>query len=179
MNSHADRVRIANIAQTVNVLQAMVLTDGPKMLLTPTYHVFHMYKVHQNSTLLPIHADVERFTGEGEEEVVSRFDIPLDEEGIPVISATVSRDDSGVIHVTATNTHPTEDKEVNIEFRGEEVKEIIDGSGKLLTADSVDAINTFENPENVKQVDFEDAELNNGVLKLQIPNHSVIVLSLN
>lgn len=178
MNAHADRVRIANIAQTVNVLQAMVLTDGPNMVLTPTYHVFLMYKVHQNSKLLPIFIDVEQFVGEGEEAVVNRFDIPMDKPGIPVISATASRDDSGTMHFTLTNTHPTEAKEVTIEIRGADVKNIVPGSGRLLTANSVDAINTFDNPENVKPVSFTDAKLNNGIMTMNIPKHSVVVISV-
>jgi alpha-N-arabinofuranosidase len=60
-NAHCDRVRMANIAQTVNVLQAMILTDGAKMILTPTYHVFEMWKVHQGATMLPLHLTSENY----------------------------------------------------------------------------------------------------------------------
>lgn len=178
MNSHADRVRLANIAQTVNVLQAMILTDGPEMLLTPTYHVFHMYRVHQNSTLLPAHVNTERYVRDGDETVVRRFNIRRDKPGIPVISATASQDDSGLMHFTVSNTHATDAQEVTIDIRGAEVSKIVSGSGRLLTADSVDAINTFNEKENVKPVAFDDAQLNGGILTFEIPKHSVLVISV-
>lgn len=178
MNSHADRVRIANIAQTVNVLQAMIRTDGPNMFLTPTYHVFHMYKVHQNSTLLPIDIETGRYQQEGDESINNRFNVRSSEPGIPVISATASQDDSGVMHFTVSNLHPSEAQEVTIEIRGAEASQIVDGSGRLLTADSVDAINTIDNPENVKPESFNDVRLSDDDLSLTIPAHSVVVFSV-
>jgi len=178
MNAHAERVKVANIAQTVNVLQAMILTDGSEMLLTPTYHVFHMYKVHQNSLLLPIHIQTEKYIGPGDEKVQSRFDLADKEPGIPIINATASQDDQGVIHFTVSNTHASESQEVTIELRGAEGKRIVSGSGRLLTANTVDAINTFDNPEKVKPVSYTDARFRNGKLALQIPAHSIIVISV-
>lgn len=178
MNSHADRVRIANIAQTVNVLQAMVLTDGPDMLLTPTYHVFHMYKAHQNSELLPIHLETERFVREGDETIIRKFEVRNNEPGIPVISATASKDDEGIMHFTVSNTHATESQEVSIDIRGEEANRIVSGSPRLLTADRVDAINTFDDPDQVSPVEFEDLRLRNGTLTMTLPKHSVVVISV-
>ncbi|WP_114748848.1 alpha-N-arabinofuranosidase [Pleomorphovibrio marinus] len=178
MNSHADRVKLANIAQTVNVLQAMVLTEGSNMLLTPTYHVFNMYKVHHNATLLPVYANIKRYTTEWDKPVVSRFDLKLDEPGIPVISHTVSKDEDGKIHLTVSNLHPNDTQEVTFEIRGATVNKILQGSAKLLTGNSVDAINTFDNPEQVQPEAFRNAELKNGKLTLKIPKHSLVVISL-
>ncbi len=178
MNSHADRVKLANIAQTVNVLQAMVITDGPKMLLTPTYHVFNMYKVHHNATLIPVFNNIDRYETEWDEPVVSRFDLELDEPGIPVISSTVSKDKEGRIHFTVSNLHPNDTQEVTFEIRGMNVNKIVQGSAKLLTGNSVDAINTFNNPDQVQPAAYKDAKLNNGKLTLKIPKHSLVVIGL-
>ncbi|MDR8393135.1 alpha-N-arabinofuranosidase [Aliifodinibius sp. S!AR15-10] len=162
LNSHADRVRIANIAQTVNVLQAMILTDGEQMIKTPTYHVFHMYKVHQNAMLLPIDVESTEYSHNG--------------ESIPSVSTTVSRDDDGVIHITASNTHASESQEVAFDLRGTDVDDVI--PGRLLTADSVNSINTFEDPDNVSPVSFEDATLEDGTLTMTLPPRSIVVLGL-
>jgi alpha-N-arabinofuranosidase len=178
MNAHVDRVKLANIAQTVNVLQAMVLTNGSKMLLTPTYHVFNMYKVHHNATLLPVYANIKRYVTDWDKPVVSRFDLRLDKPGIPVISSTVSKDAAGKINFTVSNLHPNDAQEVTFEIRGVKVNRIVQESAKILTGNSVDAINTFENPEQVQPKSFRDAKLNNGTLTLKIPKHSLVVISL-
>ncbi|HBQ58674.1 MAG TPA: hypothetical protein DD671_03375 [Balneolaceae bacterium] len=179
LNSHADRVTLANIAQTVNVLQAMVLTDGEKMLLTPTYHVFHMYRVHQNSMLVPVHADVNRYVKEEwDEPVESRFDLSFEEPGIPTVSSTVSKDENGVMHFTVTNLHPNATQEVVFDIRGAQVDEIVSGSARILTGDSVDAINTFGDPNSVQPKKFENVELEDGKLTMSLPKHSVIVVSV-
>jgi alpha-N-arabinofuranosidase len=172
LNSHADRVRIANIAQMVNVLQAMILTDGSKMTLTPTYHVFHMYGVHQNAQLIPMDLKADSYTYEDESS--GRKDLG---EEIPVISATASKKD-GVLNFTVSNLHPSEAQEVTVTIRGEEFRQIVKGSSSILTADSFDAVNTFEDPENVKPVPFSGAEFDDGVLTLKIPAHSIVVIGL-
>ncbi|MAL16754.1 MAG: alpha-N-arabinofuranosidase [Balneola sp.] len=178
MNAHAERVKLANIAQTVNVLQAMIITDGADMFLTPTYHVFHFYKVHQNSVLLPIHIHAKKYEGPGDKEVQDRFELADSEPGVPVISATASRDKNRVMHFTVTNTHPKESNDVIIEIRGAEANRIVSGSGRLLTANSVDAVNTVNNPQQVAPVSFENARLRDGKLSLEIPPHSIVVISV-
>jgi alpha-N-arabinofuranosidase len=169
---------VAYIAQSVNVLLAMILSDVPDMLLSPTYHIFNMYKVHQNSLLLPIHIETEKYVGPGDEKVQSRFDLVDSEPGIPIINATVSQDKEGLMHFTITNTHPEKSQEVNIDIRGAEAKKIVSGSGTILTAETVDAINTFDNPKQVHPASFNDARLQNGKLKIQIPAHSVLLISV-
>ncbi|MDX1617797.1 MAG: alpha-L-arabinofuranosidase C-terminal domain-containing protein, partial [Balneolaceae bacterium] len=101
LNAHADRVRIANIAQTVNVLQAMIRTEGNRMIKTPTYHVFHLYKPHQDAPLLPSDIRSEEYTHNG--------------ENIPAISATASRDRSGTVHITVSNLNPGRELEVTFD----------------------------------------------------------------
>ncbi|MFH5884630.1 alpha-N-arabinofuranosidase [Halalkalibaculum sp. DA3122] len=162
LNAHSDRVRIANIAQTVNVLQAMILTDGPRMIKTPTYHVFHMYKVHHDATLLPVK--------------VTSADYRYDGESIPAISTTVSRNKEGVIHITASNTHASESQEITFDLRGTDIDRII--PGRLLTADQINAVNTFEDPDNVSPVMFDDATISNGTVSMTLPPRSIVVFGL-
>lgn len=162
LNKHSDRVRIANIAQTVNVLQAMVLTDGEQMLKTPTYHVFDFYTVHHNAMLLPMHLDADKYEYDG--------------ESIPAVSATASKNDDGVVHLTVTNLHASEVQEITADIRGLEVSAI--NSAKVLTADEVDAINTFDNPDNVSPDSFSDYTLEGNGLTLRLPSKSVIVLRI-
>lgn len=140
-NNHADRVRMANIAQTVNVLQAMILTRKEKMLLTPTYHAFEMFVPHQDATLLPA-TDLRT------------VDYVLGGEKIPALNASASRDASGRIHVTLCNLDANQAVELAAEVRGAKVAGV---AGRVLTAGSITAHNTFEELENVKPVDFAGA----------------------
>lgn len=162
LNKHSDRVRLANIAQTVNVLQAMILTDGNQMLKTPTYHLFDFYTVHHDAMLLPLHLDAEEYSHDG--------------ESIPAISGTASIDDAGNIHITVTNLHATETQEVTVDIQGLYVENI--SESRILTADAVDAINTFDNPDNVSPQNYEDYTLDGSKLTLRLPSKSVIVLRI-
>ncbi|HEY9226925.1 MAG TPA: alpha-L-arabinofuranosidase C-terminal domain-containing protein [Gemmatimonadaceae bacterium] len=161
-NKHADRVRGANIAQMVNVLQAMILTQGRQMVLTPTYHVFEFYTVHHDAVLLPIS--------------VSRggwYAVGVD--SIPAVSASASRDRSGVIHVTMSNLDPTATRTVTVDIQGASATNV---SGRVLAAERTDAHNTFERPEVVKPARFTDARIANGQLSVTLPARSVVVLEL-
>ena len=105
-NKHCDRVRMANIAQTVNVLQAMILTQGEKMLLTPSYHVFEMYAVHQDATMVPVDVQSERYEHAG--------------YSVPAVSASASVDAGGKLHITLSNANPNKDIPVKAFVRGHE-----------------------------------------------------------
>lgn len=162
LNKHADRVRIANIAQMVNVLQAMILTDGKKMVKTPTYYVFDMYKVHQDAMLLPMNASVKQYEH--------------GDDAIPSISSTASRDEDGRIHITVTNLDPDQSQNVEYDLRGAEVKDV--ASGRILTADKVDAINTFDKPDTVTPEKFGDYTMKGQKLNLHLPPKSIVVVTL-
>lgn len=163
LNKHSDRVHIANIAQTVNVLQAMILTDGDKMLKTPTYHIFDMYTVHHDAMLLQSHLESAEYEYDG--------------ETIPAISATASKNDDGSINLTVSNLHAADAQEVLVEMRGYELREA--ESGEILTADEVDAVNTFDNVDNVSPQPFNNYSIGDNTLSLRLPSKSVIVLRLN
>lgn len=160
-NNHADRVRMANIAQIVNVLQAVILTDGPKMLLTPTYHVMEMYNVHQDATMLPI--------------TLQTADYQFSKEKLPAVSASASKDKNGLIHVSLTNIDANKAQEVTISLRGTSASTV---SGRVLASSKVQDYNSFDQPEKVKPTNFTGATLKNGVLTVKMPAASVVVLEL-
>ncbi len=160
-NQHCARVRMANIAQTVNVLQAVILTRGPKMVLTPTYHVFDLFSVHQDAVLLPADLECDQI-GTGEDK-------------IPAVSVSASRNAAGEIHVSLCNLAPSRRAEVNLKLRGVEPKEI---SGRVLTADMMQAHNTFEKPESIQPADFKGASRAEDGVKLTLPPKSVAVLKI-
>jgi len=160
-NNHADRVRGANIAQTINVLQAMVLTRGKEMILTPTYHVFEFYTVHHDATLLPISLTAGTYTFEG--------------QSVPGVTASASRDSSGRIHITLANLDPNRARTVETELRGARVTGV---TGRVLTAAAMNAYNTFERPTAVQPVEFRGARLSGSTLTVDLPAKSVVVLEL-
>jgi alpha-N-arabinofuranosidase len=158
-NNHCDRVQMANLAQTINVLQAVILTEGEKMLLTPTYHVFDMFKVHQDADLLPL-------TMNGGEYCLSG-------SAIPQISASASIDGEKNIHITLCNLNPTEAANLICLIRGGSYNTV---NGSVLTASEMNAHNTFEIPNAVKPEPFGNAILENGELRVTLPPKSVVVL---
>ncbi|MDH6341288.1 alpha-N-arabinofuranosidase [Parabacteroides sp. PFB2-12] len=160
---HADRVKIANIAQMVNVLQAIILTEGDKMMLTPTYHVFDMYKVHQDATLLP--ADVKCGT-------VGRSE----RKRMPMVSVTASKDNEGAVHISFVNIDPTKDIEITCPVRGLSGGKITDS--QLLTAKDVGSFNTFDKPEEVTLTSFKGASFKNGELRFKLPAKSLVTIEL-
>jgi alpha-N-arabinofuranosidase len=161
-NSHADRVRGANIAQMVNVLQAMILTRGSQMLLTPTYHVFDFYTVHHDAVLLPIH-------------VASAGRYAFDGDSVPALSASASRDRQGVVHVTMSNLDPKQPRTVETELRGMTARA---ATGRILTAPAITSLNTFEQPDAVRPAPFDGARVQDGRLTVTLPPRSVVVLEL-
>lgn len=163
-NQHCDRVKMANIAQTVNVLQAMILTKDEKMLLTPTYHVFEMYKVHQDATLLPTNLQCRDYEFEGEE--------------IPALNVSASRDKSGKIHISLCNLDPKNSAELICELRGGPPRRATSVSGRVLTAEAMNTHNTFENPEVIYPVEFKGFKLKGNVLTTTLPAKSVVVLKI-
>ena len=160
-NNHCDRVRTANIAQTVNVLQAVILTQGEKMVLTPTYHVFEMYKVHQDATLLPVD--------------LTCMDYQCGKEAIPAISASASRNSEGKVHISLCNLHPNQEMSVDCELKGMTAGSV---TGRVLTAEQITAHNTFDLPESIKPAVFTGARLERARLSVQLPPRAVVVLGL-
>jgi alpha-N-arabinofuranosidase len=160
-NNKARRVRGANIAQTVNVLQAMILTRGEEMITTPTYHVFEMFTGHHDALLLPTDLDPGIYA--------------FGEEAIPALSVSASRSADGAIHVTLANLDPNEPRTLAATLSGTEVTSV---SGRILTAEAMNAHNTFERPEVVRPVPFHGARAEGEVLIIELPPKSVVALEL-
>jgi alpha-N-arabinofuranosidase len=164
-NKHADRVQMANIAQTVNVLQAVVLTEGEKMLLTPTYHVFKMYAVHQDATLLPMHFASPDYIFNDEK------------DKIPAVSGTASESENGDVNITLTNLDHVKAHEFKIELRGDiEVKSV---SSEILTAGKFNAHNTFENKDNVTVKKYDGCIVKDGAVTVKLEPMSLVLIQVN
>ncbi|HEX8612199.1 MAG TPA: alpha-L-arabinofuranosidase C-terminal domain-containing protein [Telluria sp.] len=160
-HQHADRVHMTNIAQMVNVLQAMILTEKDKMLLTPTYHAFHMYVPFQDATSLPVTvADDKAYT--------------LGETTIPGISASAARAKDGKLYLSLVNTNPGQPADVVVTVAG---KQLAAATGRVLTATAMDAHNTFQNPQAIKPAPFS-ARASGGKLTVTVPAKAVVVVAL-
>jgi alpha-L-arabinofuranosidase len=160
-NVHAERVKVANLAQTVNVLQSVILTKDDKMVLTPTYHVFRMFKVHQEAKLLNIDLRCEDYTFGGKK--------------IPAISASASVDKDGKVHISLANLNPNKPVIVTCPVIGDTYKNV---TGEVLTASAINSFNSFESPEVVKPANFNGFTYKDGILTITMPAKSVVVLEL-
>jgi alpha-N-arabinofuranosidase len=160
-HQHADRVRMTNIAQMVNVLQAMILTQGPQMVLTPTYHVFRMFRPFQDATFLPTDLQTPRYT--------------LRNSSVPMVSVSAARTAAGAIVVALVNLDPDKAVPVSVALSGATPRTV---KAEILTASALDAHNTFENPDAVHPTRFTGASIKSGKVSLTLPPKSVAVLDL-
>ncbi|MDE1191762.1 MAG: alpha-L-arabinofuranosidase C-terminal domain-containing protein [Arachidicoccus sp.] len=160
-NNHADRVRMANLAQTVNVLQSLILTKGNAMLLTPTYYVFDLYKVHQDAKLIPL-----------------QFSAPEYKSGndsIAAINASASLDSTGTINITFVNLDATHDITVSTNIDGKSYNSI---KGQILSSDKLADINDFTDKNKVITKSFVVSKKQGNQLNVTLPKHSIVLLSL-
>ncbi len=161
-HKYTGRIQMANIAQIANVLQSMILTKDDKMVLTPTYHVFHMYKVHQDAVCIPLDIRCERR-------------VVRDDRIVPTLSATASRDGEGVVHISLANIDLEHTCDVDIDLGDVTGKSV---TGTILTAAGIADHNSFEQPDVVKPEAFGGARLAKGMLKVSLPAKSIVTLSI-
>ena len=161
-NNHCKRVKMANIAQTVNVLQAMILTKGELMVKTPSFYVFKMYKVHQDALLLPTELKCGKYTNEKAE--------------IPVLSASASKNKEGIINITLSNLDPYKPNKTIIKLDTDVKFEV--QSATVITSEKMNAYNDFGKKEEVNIADFKDFTINNKELIVKMPSKSVIHVAL-
>lgn len=157
-NKHSDRVVMANLAQAVNVLQAVILTEGEKMLLTPTYHVFEMYSGHQGAELL--------------ESSIEQIQTGFDDCKIPAVSHSASVNSDGDILITLANCSLDEDYSISVEGTTS-----VNASAKILSSE-IHAHNSFDCPQNVAIKDYDGYVVENGRLTVTLPCHSVVSVTL-
>lgn len=161
-NNHCDRVQMAAIAQVINVLQSMILTEGEKMLLTPTYHVFNMYKVHQNAELVT--------------SIVNCDDYEYAGQKVPQLNASASVDADGKLHVTICNLNPNAKADMNLDLKGFKPAVI---SGTVLTSDVMNKHNSFENSNAVQATEFKGFTATETGIMVYMPKMSVVQLELS
>lgn len=160
-NNHNDRIKMANIAQMVNVIQSMVLTEGDQMLLTPTYHVFKMYSVHQDQQRVSL--DVETTM--------------LEADGLkyPQVNGSASKQSDGTVNITLTNASREAAANVDFHIRGLHVKDV---SGEVITSTEMHHHNTFEQPDKVRPETFTDFTQSGDQLFVQLPPMSVVLITI-
>jgi len=151
---------MANIAQMVNVLQSMILTKKEQMVLTPTYYVFKMYKVHQGATLIPV--------------AVSCRDYKVDGESIPAINVSASKDADSKIHITLVNLDPDAENPVTLNLGLQNVNI----TGQVITSKNMNDYNDFGQSPKVAAAVFEKFKTVNGQLLVTMPSKSVVCLEI-
>jgi alpha-N-arabinofuranosidase len=160
-NNHCDRVRMANLAQTINVLQAVILTDKEKIVLTPTYHVMEMYNVHQDATLIPVS--------------VKSGDYIMGNEKLAAISVSASKDKNGIVHISLVNIDAGKSQDVAIDMQGIKFNSV---TGRILASPKIQDCNTFVNADKIKPATFNGTKANGKMLNVKMPPASVVVLEL-
>ena len=173
-HKYTDRVKMANIAQVVNVLQSMILTDQ-KMVLTPTYHVFEMYTPFQEATYLPV--DLQSETIQCSKEYFKAKEGTKDNttRPCPLLSASAAKTTDGGIVLAITNVSLDKDQTIDFSIDGYDAKAV---SGRILTSKKADDYNDFNNPNVVAPKEYKDAKLKKGLLTVKVPAKSIIVLNI-
>ena len=161
-NNHAERVKMANLAQTVNVLQAVILTEGEKLILTPTYHVLKMYAVHQDEQLIPLHYNSPLYTHKG--------------ESLPALSMSASKGQNNSVNISIVNIDINQSHTVTIDLTDLGVKKF---QGTILRSNSIQDHNEFDNPEVVSPKPYKGVKIKDREAIVEVPPFSVIVLEGN
>jgi len=174
-HKYADRIKMTNIAQVANVLQSMVLTNGDKMILTPTYYVYKMYVPHQDATYLPTSVQGavvrmvynERAAANAEES---------ETRALQLVSVTASKDDAGKVHVSLSNADPHESQQVTLNLTSLKAKKV---TGCILTSGNIADHNTFDAPDKVKLQEFKGAKVaKDGSITFEMPALSIVTLEV-
>lgn len=160
-HNHSDRVRMANLAQAVNVLQSVILTSKEKMILTPTYHVMEMYNVHQDATMIPVKVISNDYLYKGEK--------------IPAVSVSASKDKDGITHVSLVNIDASKPQDIVVNINGARFSTV---SGRVLTSGKLQDFNSFTESNKIQPAIFNDAKLSGEQLQVKLPPFAVVVLTL-
>jgi len=165
LNKHCERVHMANISETINAIDSLILTKDEKMILTPAYYVFELYKIHQDALLLPIKIESEEYI--------------CGKNSLPAIHGSASMDEQKRIHITLSNIDPVNSIYVNVEFPEMLIKNK-DISARILRGEKMNAHNTFDSPEEVKPMIFKVQEftIDEKQLSFNMPSMAVMVIEL-
>lgn len=175
-HKYCDRIQMCNIAQVANVLQAMVLTKDDKMVLTPTYYIFKMYKPHMDAKYIP--TDIENYDVKlvPNERHAANPDEPTTRP-LPMFSSTASKDKSGKLHISLSNVKVDEAQTVTVNLKGFKANKV---TGTILSSDKVNDCNTFEAPNKVQLVELKDAKIDKktGAITVEMPALSIVTLEV-
>ncbi len=160
-NNHAERVRMGNIAQAINVLQSVILTKDNQMVLTPTYYVFKMYAVHQDATMIPVNVKCDTYK--------------LNDKEIPALNVSASTKD-GVVSITVCNLNPNKDESLEIDLGSDALK---NATAHIITGEKMNDYNDFGTPEKVTEKPFKVNSPKKGKLSVNVPSKSVMLIQLN
>lgn len=160
-NNHCERVKMANLAQTINVLQSLILTQGNQMLLTPTYWIFDMYKVHHDAQWLPVQITTPDYTVDGRK--------------IPAVNVSASKDSTGAVHISFVNMDANNAVTIRTALNDVNWKTV---NGQVLTSAKFTDVNSFEKPDVIKPAVFKGAKKEGNDLVVTLPKLSVVVLEL-
>jgi alpha-N-arabinofuranosidase len=160
-HNHCDRVRMANLAQAVNVLQSVILTSKEKMILTPTYHVLEMYNVHQGATMIPVKLITNEYI--------------LGTEKLPAVSVSASKDQEGTTHISLVNIDASKAQDITVNVNGGKYTVV---TGRILSSKKLQDFNSFNDPGKIQPAEFKDAKLSGNSLQVKLPPFSVVVLTL-
>jgi alpha-N-arabinofuranosidase len=161
-NKHCSRVKMTNIAQMVNVIQSLILTREEQMVLTPTYYVFKMYKVHHDALMLPL-------------EITCR-DYTSNNKSIPAISASSSMNKEGNINITLSNLDPVNQQDTKIIIEGDGEYDVV--NAEIITAERMNMYNDFGKEEEINIKKFEDFEITESDVNVKLPSKSVVLITL-
>jgi alpha-N-arabinofuranosidase len=161
-NNHCDRVKMANIAQVVNVLQSMLLTQGDKLVKTPSFYVFKMYNVHHDALMLPLEITSENYSS--------------GDQSIPTLSASASKNRNGEINVTVANVNPSKVANTLLLLDTKVQFDVV--KAEVITAEQMNALNDFDKNEAVNIREFKNYKLKGTELTAELPAKSVVLLTL-
>jgi len=150
---------MANIAQTVNVLQAVILTDDKGLILTPTYHVFDMYQPHMEALALPYYIESPEYK--------------MGDEAQKAVSVSCSKSPDGTVNITLVNIDPKNEIALACVLDGLDAKSV---SGQVITSQNITDHNTFDDPDKVTLKDFKNAKISKGKIEAVLPAKSVVLL---
>ncbi len=160
-NNFCERLYMANIAQTVNVLQAMILTKDDQIVRTPTFYVYKMFVPHQEANMLPVQLKCR--------------DYEYKDEKIPSMNASASIDAEGKIHLSIVNSDPQREQDIQCMIYGKKIASV---QGQILTGSKINAFNDFGQPEEVTIKNFNGATLKKDQLNIHIPAKSIVMLAV-
>jgi alpha-N-arabinofuranosidase len=173
-NNNADKVEMANIAQLINVLQALLLVEGPNLIKTPTFHVFDLYKPHKGAVALRSIVSTDTISDGGPSlPMVKRLSLDKQPQALSRIHASSSIKDD-ILTVTVVNNHPTDQAEFEIKAIGASINS---GDMVMLSSPDIHDHNTFDNPNKVKLASLQAVTVANGAVRIELPPASIIRFS--